>query len=259
MNDADIRLQGAPNFRDIGGHRVADGRRIRRGRVFRSGELSHLTDADLDTVRDLDIALVTDLRSLDETSVHRTRWPDGMATEMHCADITVHVLINGRPIMDLMREIDTVEEATRIFGLGFVEIPDYCGPALKLITERLAAGVGPVVYHCTNGRDRTGIVSAMLLYMLGASHETIVRDFLITNERINVEQVIKNSIAAYKGMGIDVSREIFERAVLVRPEYIDVMIDGLTAKYGSLDGYLRHFGIDDTLRDGLRSCLLESA
>lgn len=259
MTAADIRLDGAPNFRDIGGCVNADGRRIKRGVIYRSGELSHLTDRDLATLRQLGVGLLVDLRSLKECDVHRSRWPEGMNTEKHCADITVDIIVNGRPIMDMMLEIKTKEEATYIFGQGFGEIPVYCGPALKLVTERVAAGLCPIMYHCTNGRDRTGVMSAMLLYMLGAPHDVIVRDFMITNERIDVELVIKNSVAAYKGMGVDIPREIFERAVLVQPEYIDIMFDGMITKYGSPDGYLQHFGIDDGLRQHLRERLLEPA
>ena len=259
MTTPDIRLEGAPNFRDIGGQLNADGRRIKRGVIYRSGELSHLTDHDFDTLRRLGIAFVADLRSLKECDVHRSRWPDGMKTEMHRANITVDIVVKGRPIMEQMLEIKTTEEATHIFGLGFGEIPDHCGPAIKMVTERIAAGVSPVMYHCTNGRDRTGVISAMLLYMLDASHEAIVKDFVITNERIDVELVIKNSVAAYKGMGVEIPREIFERAVLVQAEYIDIMFDGMTSKYGSPDGYLQHFGIDGGLRNRLRERLLEPA
>ena len=62
----ELRLEGASNFRDIGGWTTADGRRLKRKRIFRSGELSQLTDADLDILRHLGIAFVADLRSLKE-------------------------------------------------------------------------------------------------------------------------------------------------------------------------------------------------
>ena len=256
----EIRLQGAPNFRDIGGHATTDGRCVRRGQIFRSGELSNISDADLDTLCDLDIAYVADLRSIKEGNLLRTRWPGGMKTEHHRADISMALQLNGRPLTDVLRDDPTPNGAARVVGEGFRQIPDLCGPALKTITERLAVGPGAVLFHCTNGRDRTGVVSAMLLYQLGATREAIVQDFMTTNDRLDVERVIENSIKMFRdALGIPVSRETMALCTLVRPEYIDIMFDSVAEQYGSPEDYLRAFGIDAALTQKLRQRLLETA
>jgi protein-tyrosine phosphatase len=256
----ELRLQGAPNFRDIGGHPTTDGRRIKRERIFRSGELSHLTDADLAHLRKLNFSCVADLRSLGEGEVHRSRWPEGMDTKLHRANISMDMKLNGRPLTDVLKDDPTPTGAGRVMSESFRLIPDMCGPALKQISDQLAHDNRPVLFHCTNGRDRTGVISALLLYMLDANRESIVQDFITTNERINVEQVIENSIVTFRqALGIEVSRATMELCTLVSPGYIDVIFQFLEEKYGAVNGFLHTFGIDDALIQKLRQRLLEPA
>jgi protein-tyrosine phosphatase len=253
----DLRLKGASNFRDIGGGLGAEGRRIRRERVFRSGELSRLTDDDLATLRRLGVRFIADLRSAKECDLLKSRLPDA-EVHVHRADITMDIRIDGRHIMDHILDDPTPEGTARAVALSFGPTADFCGPALKLLVERLVHEDAPLLFHCTNGRDRTGVIAAMLLYLLGASREAIVTDFMLTNERIDVEIVVKNSILALnKAFGREVSREFVESVTLVKPFYIDTMFAFFAEKYGSPEGYLSHFDIDAALTGALRERLLE--
>lgn len=253
-----IRLQGAPNFRDIGGYPSGAGRRIKRAHIFRSGELSRLTDADFATLRRLGIRFVADLRTHTERDIHPSRLAAEAEIEFHHADITMDVRIGDRNVMELIVEEKTPEGVARTVAMSYGVIADLCGPALRLITERLSTGAGPLLFHCTNGRDRTGVIAAMLLYMLGASRDSIVADFMLTNERMDVEMVIANSLATMrKALGDFITREMVERVTLVQAQAIEAMFDSFAAKYGSPEGYLRHFGIDEAMVCGLREQLLE--
>jgi protein-tyrosine phosphatase len=256
----EIRLEGAANFRDIGGVPGADGRLVKRGQIFRSGELSHLTEADLEILRQLGIGFVADLRSSKECGLHLSRWPDGLNTERLLADIPMDIRLDGRPIMELLLADRSPSGTARTVGMSFPVIADLCGPALKEIAERLVDTDGPILFHCTNGRDRTGVISAMLLYILGAPREVIVADFMLTNERIDVERVVANTLETFrKVLGMEMGRESVEMVTLVRAEYIDAMFNGFETRYGSPEAYLAHFGIDEALRDRLREQLLEEA
>ena len=256
----ELRLEGASNFRDIAGWTTADGRRLKPRRIFRSGELSQLTAADLDILRRLGVAFVADLRSQKECELHRSRWPADLKSELYEADITMDIRLDGQPIIDMIKEDRAPGSVARTVSKSFPVIADLCGPALKMIVDRLADGVEPVVFHCTNGRDRTGVISAMLLYLLGAPREAIVTDFMTTNERIDVERVIANTIDTFRrALGMELARESIEMVTLVRAEYIDAMFDGFAARYGSAEGYLANFGISTALRDSLREKLLEPA
>ena len=255
-----LRLEGASNFRDIGGHATMDGHRVKQGRIFRSGELSRLTDSDHDILRCLNVALVADLRSRKECELLPSRWPAGLNTVLYHADVSMDIRINGRSIIELIKEDPSADHVARVVEHGFHIIADSCGPALKLITDRLASGGGPLLFHCTNGRDRTGVISAMLLYMLGASRDAIVADFMITNQRLDVEQVVTNTIATFhKALGITMTRATAELVTLVKPEYINAMFIHFDTKYGSPESYLAHFGIYTALVEKLRQRLLEPA
>jgi protein-tyrosine phosphatase len=253
-----LRLAGAPNFRDIGeGIVMRDGRRLRRNQVFRSGELSRLTDADLDALRRAGVKFVLDLRSPQECELHRSRWPDSLDTEFHRANIHPDIQINGRSALDLIKENPTGENIKFVAGAGFGPLADFCGPSLKQLVDRLVQGKTPVVFHCTNGRDRTGTVSAMLLYLLGAPREAIVADFMLTNERIDVELVVENSLATFrKALGLELDRKTVEQFTLVHPEYIDRLFELLDERYGSTEGYLQHYGIDEGVAEAVRERLL---
>lgn len=252
------RLEGAPNFRDIGGHVTTDGRRIKQSRVFRSGELSRLTDADHDTLRQLGIAFVADLRSLGENELNRTRWPEGMATGRYCADITVDLRVNGRSLIDLLKEDPTPRGAARIMDHTFRVLPDLCGPALKLVAQRLAASDEPLLFHCTNGRDRTGVVSALLLYLLGATEDAILADFMTTNERIDIALAVENSRNYLSKLaGVEIDAETINLCTCVQPQYIAATFNFLDQQYGSPEAYLHAFGIDAALREKLRERLTE--
>jgi len=254
-----IRLEGATNFRDIGGGRNEDGRQLRAGRIFRSGELSNLSDADIDTLSGLDIGCVVDLRSAKETSSMASRWPSGTSVELHRADITLDLRIDDRPVIDLIVENPEPDAIERIVCRGFPVIAEQCGPAVHMVTERLASSDKPLLFHCTNGRDRTGVIAAMLLHMLGLRREDILADFMLTNERIDVERVIANTLEAYrKALGMNLTRAAVEPVTLVRPSYIGALFQGMVDRYGSADGYLEHFGIDAALRSALRERLLET-
>lgn len=254
-----LRLAGAPNFRDIGGCLTMDGRRLKREKLFRSGELSRLSDADLATLQRLSIAFVLDLRSPQEGGLHPSRWPVELASEVHRAYIHPDITLDGRSVLDHIIEDPTPANVKSVVCRSFGPLADYCGPALTAITERLSRGTAPVVFHCTNGRDRTGVIAAMLLYMLGASREFIVADFLLTNQRIDVELVVENSQATFrKALGMEVDRAIVELCTLVYAEQIDALFQHLKTEYGSPDSYLREFGIDVAMQNALREALLES-
>jgi protein-tyrosine phosphatase len=252
----DIRLVGAPNFRDIGGCETSDGYRVRTGWMFRSGELSNLLESDIEVLRHLRVGCLVDLRSERERDVHVSRLPDGLVKAHHHANIAVNAQVGGRPIFELLRECATPDDAAGLVRHTFTKMPAQCGPALGYITETLARSQMPVLFHCTNGRDRTGVVAALLLALLGATREAIVADFMLTNERIDVEKVVENSIEVFRKAGMEVDRRTMELVTLVRPQLIDAMFERIDAEYGELDNYFEAFGIDAKRRETLRELLI---
>jgi protein-tyrosine phosphatase len=179
-------LAGAYNFRDLGGLATADGRRIRPGRLFRSDTLQALTDADVAHLVDtLGIAGVLDLRSSAE-SVEEGRGP----LSAHPRPVTyVNVPLglanvaygHPRPGVDA----PPPGRLTAEMYLGQIAGDPGIPLALELLSVLTAR---PTVVHCTIGKDRTGVVVALVLLLLGVPDEAVVEDYMSSAE--NIERMV---------------------------------------------------------------------
>ena len=173
-----LALIGAHNFRDLGGYPTTDGRATRWGRLFRSDALHELTEDDLEVLRQVGLATVIDLRTA--TELERTgRGPlgDEPIAYLHASVLQEE---GGESVATpAPPEGDQAERYMWYLDVG--------GDALaKALT--LAAGPAnqPVVFHCTAGKDRTGVLAALVLDILGVDHSVIVEDYTITATRMEL-------------------------------------------------------------------------
>ena len=176
-----VPLEGAFNFRDLGGYATADGRQTQWGRLFRSDALHELSRDDLEAVRALGIRTVLDLRT--ERELLRTgRGPlEGEPIGFH----HLAVIPEG-PSSDgeAVAAPDTGDEHLADRYLWYLDVG---ASALTRAFHLLgSAEQYPLVFHCAAGKDRTGVVAAMILDLCGVDHETIVADYVITGERIGL-------------------------------------------------------------------------
>src|SRR6516225_2972928 len=172
-----LALEAAYNFRDLGGYGTTDGRVTRWRTVFRSDGLHRLTAADLGVMQDIDLRTVIDLRTACEL-VERGRFPlDAHPVGYHHVSLMDVIWdpgqapaeTSGAPVADflLQRYIEMIDGAGARIGDIFAILADL--DAL------------PAVFHCAAGKDRTGILAALLLSSLGVSEETIMEDYELTN------------------------------------------------------------------------------
>jgi protein-tyrosine phosphatase len=164
-------MDGASNFRDLGGYATVDGRVVRTGMVFRSGALHALTDADHGRLRELGVRVAVDLRPSEEQAAEPTNAP--FLRVLH-----VPLLRGGR----------TGAADALANGEGYLR-DRYC----EILLDR-AADIGtiltsfaqddglPAVIHCAAGKDRTGVVAAALLMALGVDESTVLDDYELTSE-----------------------------------------------------------------------------
>lgn len=159
-------LEGAYNFRDLGGLRTRDGRRLRSGRVFRSDTLQALTASDVNRLRAVvGLRGVVDLRRVDEV-LTEGRGPLADAAEIRYANT---------PLDMAATEGVAPDQVMRQLYLGCL------APEAALITaiERLSdMAEHPVIFHCAAGKDRTGVLAAVVLRMLNVADEHIVADYM---------------------------------------------------------------------------------
>lgn len=173
-----LKIDGVANFRDLGGYATADGQRVRYGQVFRSGKLDGLTDAGRQAAQALGIRLICDMRSPEEVADA----PDAMidattrseafplqTDDNRIAQVSA-LLFNRAAVRDLLPQL-----YTRV-------ILDENAQTLGQIIERVAdANNRPTLIHCTAGKDRTGVISALLLEILGVPDDVIIADYTLSN------------------------------------------------------------------------------
>jgi len=253
--DRILHLEGAVNFRDVGGYQTAAGRRVRRGLVFRSGALARLTDADLIALDAIGFKLVCDLRGDDEIAQEPDRLPQNPAPEYWHLPLTVQddrrkrlgaLVFNPAAVAPMLPEMynhTMIDGNAKLYG-GLL--------------RRLADPTNlPTLIHCTAGKDRTGVAVALLLLALGVPDEVIVADYSLSNlyfeSFFEYGKRIAHSLR-WLGVRADDLKPLF----LADPATLRTAIAHIRARYGSVEAYLRDAaGLDDDTLAALRANLLE--
>lgn len=236
-----IRLmQGAPNFRDIADLSGADADLIKPGVIFRSDEMSKLTDADVQTFKDLQIKAVYDMRTPYESASKPSRCLKEIGVQVK----KIHIFPLGMDFNFYSFFWYLVSRARKVdFNLHTIEMYrsfiNNHSREFKILFESLAdATKRPAVIHCTSGKDRTGFVSALLQLLAGASRESIIENYLQTNN--NIKHRIAEGIRITRWMSLfTVSSERIKPILVARAEYLDNALDELLEKFGSVSNYLQ--------------------
>lgn len=238
-----IPLDGASNFRDLGGYRTADGRRVRWGAVYRSDRLAELSDADCRIMSELRIGLVLDLRSDGERAEH----PDRLDFAVRPA--VALLPIEGQAGKEFAALIEAGERRLpllrAVIAGGYRElVDDYRDVWTELFARLLAAPGDALLVHCSAGQDRTGLAVALLLLALAVPREVVIADYMLT------------ALWAPKfdapSSEVPFLREVWRPG----PELLEAGLDAMVASHGSIDGYLRAIGVDEQMRAALRDRLL---
>ncbi|WP_426623656.1 tyrosine-protein phosphatase [Leifsonia sp. McL0607] len=239
-----IPVNGTYNFRDVGGYRVPEGV-VRRGKLFRSDGLARLGDEGRQSLRELGVRVVIDLRDDFETQT----MPDDVGgldlQRLHlpvfegsgASASTIGVTLVGLYEKILLQHRDVVVRALR-------EIAD--------------TGEEAVVVHCTAGKDRTGIVVALALSAIGVDRETIVADYVAT--QANLDGLwLEGMIALVRSHGVEVTPDL--RIILggSPPEALEESLDLLDREFGGVHQYLFEAGLSEVELAKLRSVLVEPA
>ena len=226
-----LDFEGIENVRDLGGLLRLDGARIRSGLLLRAGRLTHASDADIRRLADMGLAAVIDFRDGDEVRRSPDRGVPGAA--YYNLPALPNLADNFRPVSD---PTYTAEEIRRDFRRVY-RLLAQSNEAQEAYTEffrvLLASEGRPVLWHCTQGKDRTGAAALLLLTALGVDETVILRDYMLTNE---FTQKTLDAFAAMEAPPFppDIAREIF----LVFEENLKFYGNCLELEYGSVPNYL---------------------
>jgi protein-tyrosine phosphatase len=246
----------------LGGYRSADGRRIKWGAVYRSGELSQLSDEDVGTLAQLGIKTVVDLRSPEEIKARgEGRLPEG--AELRPMPIASSDLF--AKIIPQLLQGDFSEVPLDLLGqVNRALVRDYAAEYRGLLHALLDAGRRPLVFHCTQGKDRAGFGAVVVLSALGVPWETVLGDYLLSNHYREAENekmlgMLRRFAAAQPEAGSEESafRRV-EGLLYVKEQSLGAAHQEILSRYGSVDGYLvEGLGCSSKELERLRDELLE--
>jgi protein-tyrosine phosphatase len=241
-----VTLEGCFNFRDLGGYDTMDGRLVRWGAVYRSDTLHRLTDADLDVASSLGLGTVIDLRSTAELVKH--------GRFAHADKVAFHHLPffeeDAPPLKPL--EPDDREPPP---GVNYFAIATSARSSIAAAFRVIAEGDYAVVFHCGAGKDRTGILAALILSSLRVPDESIVADYHLS------ERALAPSLAWAEANSPEMAAELTTLpawALRAPTSVMQAFLQLLRERHGSIDAYLADAGVRPPVLDALRGRLLTS-
>ena len=229
------RLIAADNFRDIAGDSTAnnyvnrDGLRLRRGLIYRSNYLP-LQDADQQTLQDLDIKMVYDLRTMAE----RKKQPDLLSPAIDIALINI-MGIDTVSIPRFHTSADAIDYMTQLVR-SFIMHPEV-SYRFGVVIRGLIYNLNSQVFHCTDGKDRTGWTAAVIQMLLGVDEEVIRSDYLLTNT-YTAERVQKSYADAVKTYGQKIA-DAYAPVLGVQDAFLDAELTALKTTFGSIEQYAK--------------------
>ena len=240
-----ISLERAFNFRDLGGYQTRDRKQLRRGQLYRSDDLFRLSEGDLAHLAELGIRTVIDLRT--EAEAVRGRFP----AERLAVDYYQNSLIDISADHSQARG----EGAQDYIYLRYRQILTEGGSRIHEVFARLVlAEAAPAVFHCVAGKDRTGLVAAITLEVLGVDREHVLADYSLT------DLAMREALAWLEAEYPDLARRMSDLPPVVlsaEPENLARVLDWLDASYGGAEGYLLSLGLAREDLAEFRSWMLE--
>ena len=237
LRSRDLLWDGCLNVRDLGGHPTEDGGETRFGSIVRADSVSQLSPEGWEALVAYGIRTVIDLRGDHEREDDPPR--ELPVTVEHVPFMEASEA-EWEEIAEELERLDElpVADATREAYVIFLErFKPNVGAALRAVAE---AREGGVVVHCVGGKDRTGLLTALLLHLAGVPTEEIAADYALSEERLR-----SRHDAWLEAAETDAERRRLERIARTPPEVITGLFEELERRYGSVEGYLRSAGVSD--------------
>ena len=251
-----IDLSSVPNLRDVGGAPAGDGRVVRPQTLFRSTQLASLDDDDRQVLEAWQLSMVVDLRTVSEVErapdVRVTGtyvWLDVLRDFAMASAVGVEEVFSEPQAFEAILRDGTAAAMMREAYLAMVDLPSARASYGRWLRD-LAQGQGPVLVHCTNGKDRTGWAVAVALLAVGVDVEDVLTDYLTTNDQLlPMLDELFDSVAA---QGVD--PELLLPVMGVREDYLAAALDRV-GDLGGLAAYLDLLGVTEAMVDRLRDRL----
>ncbi|HEY1706921.1 MAG TPA: tyrosine-protein phosphatase [Rhizomicrobium sp.] len=257
-----IPLEGSCNFRDLGGYAAADGRRVRWRYAFRSGSLAGLTRSGQASLAELSIAAVCDFRSTSERSAEPFPLHDNSQINYWCREYeTDYTALKAR----LHGKASTAEDVRRAVIALYRELPWQFSEHYRAMFSMLGAGAVPLIFHCSAGKDRTGLAAALLLSALGVTEGDVIEDYCLSDKVVDYERTIvaprlaegRNTAAGYSFLEM-LSANAREPLLKSDGAYLQAAFEAINERSGSVQTFLKsELGVGQEHLMRLRDQLLQ--
>jgi protein-tyrosine phosphatase len=239
-----LNLEGASNFRDLGGYPAGDGRTVRWRQIFRSNHLGHLTEGDVRVVRGLGVRSAFDFRGTEERT-SAACVVEEIAVHSLPIEPTVVAALRAKLQARALSSADALEIMRESYR-GYVRLNTH---SFRELFARMLDDTAPLVIHCTAGKDRTGFACALVLHALGVPEKVISEDYLLTN---NYYRRDPNSSP-------DLPTEVRQAIGSVESSFLAAGFDAVSTQYGDLESYFRDgLGLGAPERTALKQRYLQA-
>jgi protein-tyrosine phosphatase len=261
--DREIHLKGTSNTRDIGGYLTTDMRMLRSGQIIRSENLSKLTDGDFQKLEEMGVKTIVDLRSYNERKHEPTVWKGDNPPQFYHFPIGEAKNDWFTAQRRLMNRNRFTEKQAREHMVKGYQMISTAGPSSyqQLMELVMDESNWPILVHCTAGKDRTGVAISLLMEAVGVDRETIMEEFLLTNDYSRAQakatrlaRELKYSRGGSK-LGKSPSASAWFSIIGVQPEMLEAFYASIDENYGSMDAFLTELGVDPDAREALRASL----
>lgn len=258
---AELPFEGARNFRDLGGWPAAGGKTVRWGLLFRGPSTAGLTSpADRALLDSLGLKLILDLRSVKESERTPDLVPEGAGLIQQCALCAAdgHEIGFSPEDIALLRQTAPADAGEEGFLQGMYLQMLQGNRAYQILFQALEAGRAPLLFHCTAGKDRTGVAAMLILLALGTPDEAIHTDFALTNRyrRAAIDAYVASHA---EEIAADPARErYYQWTAGVNPELAPFVLETIRNHWGSAEAYLEaEYGLDSDRLARLRQMYTE--
>lgn len=264
-----IDVEGVENARQLGGYVACDGRKVKDGLLLRTGGISNISDETAQKLSaSFNVKYVVDLRM----DFERNRTPDKEIAGAQNIGISVYNTDMTDPdVVELMKKIQAAAGDDVQQGILCSQAGTYKTQYSKILQSEQGQkgftqffeillenkGEGAILWHCTYGKDRTGVAGALILYALGVDEDTIMQDFLLTNEA-NADKIksIEAELIA-RGCEQSVVKDALSMGG-VDGDYFKAAFDEVKQEYGSVIAYIKgKLGVTDENIEQLKNYYLE--
>ena len=222
-----IKMEGAMNFRDLGGIQLKGNSLTRNGVLFRSDGLSRLTVRDLKKLESLNIKSILDLRHSEEIAKAPDRLPENVTVQ------SIKCGFYAKGTMQLFQAVNSgkadVRESKSLMRQVYAKMPiEHIEEIQKIIRYILQSEKTPCLIHCMSGKDRTGLIIAIILKAIGAPMPAIISDYEMSNGEYQTVDVFDEGA----------QQESIKAVMAADPSYLLASFSAIEKVYGSFDNYI---------------------